>query len=176
MEVRNWSEQSNNKHISKDLNMKKHVRFVWRMKLAVPWASFKVFFKFLFWWLKKSPKNLKTNKICMNLLTEQRPSCGLYSSALHEQRSDLEKLWMGFCKGVRLTSVTVPRIHGEKHSYKNCWTVSLWQTCRSSWTRLEVSSLWLVWRQQMLLSDGAEHQSKKGASEVLLPCWAKLLL
>lgn len=56
----------------------------------------------------------------MNLLTEQRPSCGLYSSALHEQRSDLEKLWMGFCKGVRLTSVTVPRIHGEKHSYKNC--------------------------------------------------------
>lgn len=61
MEVRNWSEQSNNKHINKDLNMKKHVRFVWRMKLAIPRASFKVFFYKVFILMvkkvSKEPKN-----------------------------------------------------------------------------------------------------------------------
>lgn len=53
----------------------------------------------------------------------RRPETGASSPPLGTFR--LQNTSRGFCRGVRLTSVTVVRRHDEKLPYKNCWTVSL---------------------------------------------------
>lgn len=112
-------------------------------KLKNLMCDFDIFFvlkleTFLNLWFCSEGKSLKQSYFLV-------PSCEAGrakpdSVHLCEEYLDVEKLSRGFCRGVRLTAVTVVRIHGEKLSYKNCWTVSLWQTHSSNWMWLEVFS------------------------------------
>ena len=57
----------------------------------------------------------------------------------------------GFCTGVRLTRLTVRRKHCEKLSYKNCWTVCLWEqpaAAAERSSRFFHQPLWFLWKEE----------------------------